>query len=341
MRAVSICLALLVAAAAGAAVPPAHFSHKDWEIACDNTGTCRTAGYAPDTGENGFSLLLQRPAGPGTGVQGRLRFGGFDDQVAPRGALRLWLNGRDLGPLAAAVDGVHRLHRVQTAALLAALPRRAAITVSDAAGARWTISDAGASAVLLRMDEAQGRLGTPGALVRVGTRAENSVPAPTPLAALRPAPALQPTRPADAALAGEPVLRAALRASLPPTQDCDGLRPGDDALPLEVERLDDRRLLVSTRCWRGAYNEGNGYWVVNDHAPWAPAQVTLDGSDFERYGASIVAAQKGRGLGDCFWTARWRWQGTGFVLAHEQTSGQCRGFAGGAWDLPTHVSAGQ
>ena len=22
-----------------------YFEHKDWEIACDNTGTCRAAGY--------------------------------------------------------------------------------------------------------------------------------------------------------------------------------------------------------------------------------------------------------------------------------------------------------
>lgn len=27
-----------------AAIQGLHFSHKDWEIACDNTGTCRAAG---------------------------------------------------------------------------------------------------------------------------------------------------------------------------------------------------------------------------------------------------------------------------------------------------------
>ena len=42
-------------------------------------------------------------------------------------------------------------------------------------------SSTGASAVLLKMDEYQGRIGTPGALVRKGTKAEAAVPMPTPV----------------------------------------------------------------------------------------------------------------------------------------------------------------
>ncbi len=31
-----------------AAIQGLHFLHKDWEISCDNTGTCRAAGYQSD-----------------------------------------------------------------------------------------------------------------------------------------------------------------------------------------------------------------------------------------------------------------------------------------------------
>ena len=51
----------------------------------------------------------------------------------------------------------------------------------DGKGKAWPISDSGAAAVLLKMDEAQGRLGTPGALVRRGDKAEASVPAALPV----------------------------------------------------------------------------------------------------------------------------------------------------------------
>ena len=53
------------------------------------------------------------------------------------------------------------LQQAQTDALVAALPRQARIEIIDGKGKAWPISDRGAAAVLLKMDEAQGRLGTP------------------------------------------------------------------------------------------------------------------------------------------------------------------------------------
>lgn len=37
------------------------FAQKDWELACDNTGACRAAGYGVRMGE--VSVLLTRNAG--------------------------------------------------------------------------------------------------------------------------------------------------------------------------------------------------------------------------------------------------------------------------------------
>ena len=35
----------------------------------------------------------------------------------------------------------------------------------------------------------------------------------------------------------------------------------------------------------------------------------------------------------------WIWNGETFAKSEESSTGMCRGFAGGAWDLPTYVSA--
>lgn len=47
------------------------FEHKDWEVACDNTLTCRVAGYASEEGKGG-SVLLTRKAGPDTVATGEV-----------------------------------------------------------------------------------------------------------------------------------------------------------------------------------------------------------------------------------------------------------------------------
>lgn len=164
-------LGLALAPATHAATPEpkagVQFQHNDWSLACDNTGTCRAAGYSPEQPGNLLSLMLERVGGPGTKVLARLRNGEDGESATPTGALRLRLNGKDLGPVRDTGDGDQvLLQQGQTDALVAALPRHARIDIIDGKGKAWPISDSGAAAVLLKMDEAQGRLGTPGALVR-------------------------------------------------------------------------------------------------------------------------------------------------------------------------------
>lgn len=52
------------------------FSHHDWEIACDNTRTCRAAGYhSEEEDAPAVSVLLTRKAGPHQPVTGKLMIG--------------------------------------------------------------------------------------------------------------------------------------------------------------------------------------------------------------------------------------------------------------------------
>ncbi|KAA8994830.1 DUF1176 domain-containing protein [Stenotrophomonas cyclobalanopsidis] len=338
----SFFLALALAPAAHGATPEpkagVEFQHNDWSLACDNTRTCRAAGYSPEEPANLLSLMLERAGGPNAQVIARLRNGEDGESPIPIGVLRLRLNGKDLGPVQDTGEAEKvLLKQAQTDALLAALPRKARIEIVDGKGKAWPISDSGATAVLLKMDEAQGRLGTPGALVRRGDKAEASVPAALPVPVIVRGKLVAP-RGTDAALAKVPALRKAMIASLPNADECTRLTEGEKD-EIEIQRLDAGHVLASTRCFMGAYNFSSGYWVVQDKAPYQAKFVTSDAEDFDRDDATLRGRFRGRGIGDCFSGHDWTWDGARFVKSSEFTTGQCRGVAGGHWQLPTVVSA--
>ena len=267
--------------------------------------------------------------------------GQYDDNTATR-RLSLQINGASLGPMQFdAAEGTATFSAKQLAALLTSLTRNSRIELIGDDGARWTVSDQGASAVLLKMDAFQGRLGTPGALMRKGTLAESSVPPAMPVPVVQLGKPVA-TRPADTALAASPALRAAL-AAVTSADDCEALgpsgslSPGEEPEALTVQRLSADKLLVSLSCWRGAYNTGDGYWVINDRAPYQPRLVTTAAVGDEV--RTIQEAHKGRGLGDCWYSTTWGWTGTQFVKTADSSTGLCRLVAaGGAWEMPTLVT---
>jgi hypothetical protein len=339
MRAVALLLLSTLAGPAGAASVESGltFQHGDWMLACDNTRTCRAAGYQADEGDNPpMSVLLTRQGGPRTAVSAELILGDYDD-IKPPASMRLRINGRDLGRLGTDKGAISAtLTPTQATALLKSLARDSQIVVEGDDKREWTLSDQGASAVLLKMDEFQGRLETPGALLRKGQRSEDAVPAALPAPRIKRV-ALAPAQPGDDVLAASPALRSALQASLKQEDACDDLSSTDAPQPLEVRRLSQDKLLVSTRCWLAAYNAGTGFWVVNDHAPYQPQLVTSDASDESE--GEIGASQKGRGLGDCWSSESWTWDGTRYVQTSASTTGMCRLVtAGGAWAMPTLVT---
>ncbi|KAB8188536.1 DUF1176 domain-containing protein [Lysobacter maris] len=331
-----VLMAALASSPSATTRPGVHFEHHDWLLACDNTGTCRAAGYQPGGGDLPVSVLLTRHAGPGQTVTAEVQIGDAWDASGESAQeafpLTLRIDGGDLGTVAA--DGA--LSSPQTAALLGALARDTRIEWIAPGGTVYPLSDHGAAAVLLKMDETQGRLGTPGALMRKGTRDESQVPAARPMPVID-LPALD-----DAGIALSPdehtALLRELEAQLEPDA-CPSLSFGNDGNPvsdLSISGLSNGKRLVSAHCWLAAYNSGSAFWVINAEAPYGPVLVTTDGNEY--YRGRIEAGHKGRGVGDCWGSRTWTWNGETFVGSHEQTTGLCRGFPGGAWSLPTLVS---
>lgn len=338
--------ALLLALTAPATFPAqavdASFSHEDWELACDNTRTCRVAGYQSDDAEMPVSVLFTRKAGAGSPVAGRVTLGdGWEDSVL--GALpaqfrvALWIDGKAHGGNMVGKDALEaELTAVQVAALLKALARDSRIEFR-AGEMVWALSDRGAAAVLLKMDEFQGRIGTVGAVLRKGKQSEAKVPPPLPAPVVKAA-ALAPAKPGDAQFIAKhgDALRMALRSASDEESCGDLHQSGEEQEALEIVRLTKTKLLVSTRCWLAAYNAGSGYWIVNDTPPFRPELVTADATDFDD--GTLMSAQKARGLGDCWGAEAWVWNGSTFVRTASSSTGQCKGFAGGAWNLPTLVT---
>lgn len=320
------------------------YFHQDWELACDNTRTCRVAGYHSDDEELGVSVLLTRKAGPNEPVTGQLMIGQYGENATLNNLpsvfrLSLRINERPIESVSISMSSpVTPLTPKQVTALLAALVRKSHIELTTG-DVIWSLSDKGAAAVLLKMDEFQGRIGTPGALVKKGDKDEGTVlPAvqvPVVIAASLPKPL-----PDDALFAkkSQKDLMEAIRSTLKGDDYCPGLTEAEaESANLAATRLSDTKILISAQCWMGAYNIGHGYWVINSSPPYQPILITTLGSD--QSDGTISASHKGRGLGDCWSSKEWTWDGRQFVHTEESSTGMCKLMApGGAWSLPTIVT---
>ncbi|MDR1890161.1 MAG: DUF1176 domain-containing protein [Zoogloeaceae bacterium] len=308
-----------------------YFAYKDWEIVCDNTLTCRMAGYDRSDNASG-SVLFTRSAGPGTPLDGKMMLADDDNGSPP--VLTLWIDGQSLGELNKGQDDVYPLTPPQTRALLAALKGVGKITFKGGKPP-FVLSGAGASAVMLKMDAVQGRIGTPGALIRTGEKPENSArPA-------LPAPVIHAAKVSDAL--PRPLTApelATLKPRLLQTLDkemCDVWNPermeGEEPA-LTLTPLDAEHALISTLCWSAAYNMGNVYWIIDRALKKAPEQIGLEANHYQK--GVLSNWHKGRGIGDCWRKESWVWDGREFRQSEITGSVGCHGIP--AWRFPMFVT---
>lgn len=320
-------------------LPSIRFDHKDWELVCDNTRTCRAAGYSAEGDDKRISILLTRRAGPNEPVTVEVQPANFDESgETPKlpEALMMTIDGRVLGTVRLNSEtGTGKLSADQVHALLPALLKDATMTWS-AAGTTWKLSTAGSTAVLLKMDEFQGRLATPGALARKGNKPEAGVLPSLPKPVIEAAPVSSDDQPVTLAPAQMRKLVSELRAVS--ADDCGQLAEyGKEGNALALSRLAAGKLLAEYTCAQGAYNTANAFWVINATAPYAPVLVTDFGSEYAN--GIVTASQRGRGIADCMSYEEWVWDGRTFAQSRSATTGMCRAIArGGTWDLPTLVT---
>lgn len=319
-----------------------HFTHHDWEVACDNTRTCRAAGYHADSDDDlKVSVLFTRDAGPATVTRGELKIGQYGDdpvvdKLPAQFDLSMHINDQPLGHIR--LSALHgKLSDRQVTALLKALGGSNRIEFVYQAH-RWRLSDSGAAAVMLKMDEFQGRVGTPGALIKKGTRNEQSVRPPVRVPVLV-APPLPGPKAGDEhfVVRNTPSLITELRRAT--DQDsCPRLfeKTTDDAM-WSVTRLSDSQMVVTALCSVYAYNVSGMSWIIRTGPSFKPRATASEATELS--GNQLLVRMKGRGLGDCWSSDDWTWNGKDFVHTYSSTTGMCKLMEpGGAWDLPVWIT---
>ena len=314
-------------------------NYQDWDLVCDNTGTCRMAGYQ-DESSDPVSILFTRAAGENAAVEGKftiLPFGEADRDVQVGQDIEIWLNGKSLGTVKhISDDAPDKLTEEQTKALLSGLKKESEIRLTYGK-TTLKVSDKGAAAAMLKMDEFQQRLNTPSALIRQGQE-KHAVLAPK----------------------VEPKIDAVSVNNRKTIELKHGEKQYDNVLALlrkahdgcvdedlesqyiTIYPLTHNKVLAEALCFKGAYQSTNYYAVLDDKLSKVEQvlaeQYNEAGYDEKQGYAFVRGSYKGRALGDCLAGQDAVWNGKIFIRTSEWTTGSCKGLPGGTWQLPTFVS---
>ena len=332
-------LALLPVTAMAASIKGIGEIYQDWDLICDNTGTCRMAGYQENR-DDPVSILFTREAGPNTPVEGELTilpFGENDRDIQVGQDVEIWLNDKSLGTIKHISDSnPDKLTEEQTKAILSGLTKESEIRLTYGK-TTLRVSDRGAAAVMLRMDEFQQRLNTPSALIRRGQE-KHAVLAPQTAPQIEVASVNN--RKKIELKRGEKQydnVLALLRKAYNGCKDEDEVSQDITLYPLTQNKV-----LAEVLCVRGAYQRTNYYAVLDDKLSKVEqilAGLYNEAGYDEKQGYAFVrGTYKGRGLGDCLGGQDAVWNGKIFIRTSKWTTGSCKGFGGGAWQLPIFVS---
>ena len=333
-------LTLLPVAAMATSIKGIGENYQDWDLVCDNTGTCRMAGYQEGDGsEHPVSILFTRAAGENAVVEGKLTILplGDDRDIQVGQDIEIWLNGKSLGKVKHISDDVpDKLTEEQTKALLSGLKKESEIRLTYGK-TTLKVSDKGAAAAMLKMDEFQQRLNTPSALIRQGQE-KHAVLAPQAAPKIE---AVSVNNHKTIELKrGEKQFKhvlALLRKAY------DGCVDEDlESQDITLYPLTQNKVLAEALCASGAYQSTNYYAVLDDKLSKVE-QVLADqyneaGYDEKQGYAFVRGIYKGRVIGDCWNSEDAVWNGKIFIRTSEWTTGSCKGLPGGTWQLPIFVS---
>ena len=314
-------------------------NYQDWDLVCDNTGTCRMAGYQ-DESSDPVSILFTRAAGENAAVEGKftiLPFGEADRDVQVGQDIEIWLNGKSLGKVKhISDDAPDKLTEEQTKALLSGLKKESEIRLTYGK-TTLKVSDKGAAAAMLKMDEFQQRLNTPSALIRQGQE-KHAVLAPKVEPQID-AVSVKNRKTIELKLGEKQYdnVLALLRKAH------DGCVDEDlESQDITIYPLTHNKVLAEALCFKGAY-QGTNYYAVLDDKLSKVEQVLAEqyneaGYDEKQGYAFVRGSYKGRALGDCLAGQDAVWNGKIFIRTSEWTTGSCKGLPGGTWQLPIFVS---
>ncbi len=328
---------------------PALKAFGDWQVGCDNVQHCAALSLPPEADGTIAYLRLDRVAGPDAPVELVLRL--FGDWAATSMPIQLTLDADPFPIQNEAVQTIAGNEMLSLTFLPAEVDafiegaRKAEKLSISAPGVKAEVSLSGAVAALLWLDERQGRLDTPSALIRKGSGKVAPAALALPVLAAKAASGTLPEKDAG-------TLTSALRAQFKRLEDdsCEddeGLIASDAAWA-----LDGNRRLIALGCSTGAYNLMTGFWIVDGDDVTAASPVVfpqgegetadnmLINADFDPKTGHLDFFSRGRGIGDCGSIGSYVWTGDAFVRTAFSMMGECRGIGAEDW-IPLYRSAVQ
>ncbi|MFC0227256.1 DUF1176 domain-containing protein [Serratia aquatilis] len=297
-----------------------YFGHKYWELACDNTGTCRAAGY----GEGKVSVLLTRHAGAGDSVKVEAYIAQEIAEDPTDLKVTLFINNVSQGILNEASNRYFLLNYEQRKSIITALRQNDEIAFL-ANAERVQLSTAGSNAVLLKMDEFQKRIGTSSALLHPGE--SNNVHVLASIA--KPEIIAHPLIAFPQINSLSPAQSQKIGSWLQPTKEmnCSELDEGRERV-FDIIPVDKNHSLIRTECFDISRY---AMWLTDNAFKSRPKLVTSDAAEYQkgkiwRFSGPVQA---------------WVWDGRQFVLCDEYYDNVGWGnhlAPGGIWHLPTFVS---
>ncbi|RYY10391.1 MAG: DUF1176 domain-containing protein, partial [Alphaproteobacteria bacterium] len=316
----------------------------DWLVGCDNTRRCvakyvlgdhdgDTNPYDEDAG-----LTISREAGP----SGAISVDATSGRRINPATIHVGAAGSDRSLRWKAYDAGRGAQIDGAAAVAFVRGMRNAETVSwSGSQLKVVVSLRGLAAVLVAMDEAQGRIGNVSALGRPGPRAASTTPAAVAPPIVRRGPRLQPMPTSSKLVA---TLRRTQAAALK-LHGCDQEAGTDDS----ADRLDGHSAIVLLECGRFAYQTSVLAFIVPLDRPEAAKPLILPrpmssaapdpdaigeyvGGSYDADTRVFSTYAKGRGMADCGESAEWTWDGIAFRLTAYSLQLRCGGRAG---DWPT------
>jgi len=326
-HAVAAALLMLLGCAAGHAET---YVFKDWAVSCDNTRNCEAVGFQAEHGGSApVALWVARDAGRRGNIRGRVN---VQSPTQPAGGdLRLVM---DDGTAVDQVDG----NDLAAAPFRKLLPRLLESKSVDVfrGKERFVLSLDGFKAAMLKVDDLQGRIGTPVALVRKGTRSDADVPPELPPPVGHPAVAY-------ANKSSDGALLQLLSPRIGATCALHG-STGVDAPNVTLHRVSATQVIVLRECERRAFESGYAAWLVDDRPPYTARRLTfpqVEGEPTDLAADAEFDDDELRSIGKkdagdhCGDDAFWNWTGSAFELSNAHAAPLCRGFDGGGFAIQT------
>ncbi len=318
---------------------------EDWVLVCDNTNTCRLAGYQMESDDHPVSVLITREAGD-VPMSVYLALEAKDQPLPAQ--VKLTIDGEDLGEVPLNKEGRGLFNAVQMQALGKSIGKNTIPTINFTDGERvWRLSPNGARRRFIELEEKQKRINRPGSFTSPGDST-------TPMLAAKKKPVLKlVVPPADSPTswsredAGFAQLNTDIAKALKNMGiKCHPLINNEEAVnefaKFTVFKLTNDKVLLQSPCEYGTYNMTSVFAVASGEKHKIEKVYLISSfgeSDDKAYSKGVIrGVEKPGGREDCTAVRELSWDGYKFEETKVLHKGLCRGFSKNPWELPSVVS---